>query len=1112
MMKNLYVLLVGIDEYTPPNAVLKGCVKDINQVEAYLKDYYAQDYNLNIRRLENSSATYENIKKGFREHLSQAGPSDIVWFHFSGHGSEEKTAKEFLTIEPTGKDQTLICSDSGIGKAPNLADKELAVLLKEVATKNKPSPPHIMVSLDCCHSGSGTRSVGQDISWTSRSAPSSGAERSLDTYADGYYSALKSLEVPTSKHVVLSACKSVQTAGDMPEGGAFTTGLIKALRAAKGNVSYNDLFLRARSAVKNVRDNQTPQFDTVQNFDPYVRFLEGSPAGDKDLYEIEKSGDIWSVKCGAIHGLPTNPSTPIEFDVYTMPPEKKLVGTATIKSVGAQLSPIDMDIEGEGGIVNFFKNLTKDDDDEPQHYLAGLKYLPNPPHIASLTGDPQFIETIRNNKDIKPKHIAWANEGDKPSLEVRFDQKGIVIIDVERGQQAFSTNGTTKDDIKTAMDALDKIVVWRRFVDLTNNSRTQQVRDMVKYELEEYNRKGDLEKIHTEEDVRIYASSEDLEDAVISFIPVLNVKNVKQNLYIYSFFVGYDYSIECPEGENVYRDYEHTDLSNVRINLWKSKLGWGPAPGNSEDTCHFKLLVTTEALDFQQFLQSGLEPGATRGLLKTPKPDKVFGDWADFNFAVTLVRQDNNISSAAELSLADGNLKIKAHAAMRGSVSIGHAEVNARSAGPINAFAMLQQQGDHVDMVDFSPSRGTQTQNIIEINDIQLESDEALEKNPLQISLNQKTQEGELLLPIAFDGLHYHVIGDSVSDDQGTHFSITKIPDTVETDHNAIGERGMLDKLKSLKMTFFKVALSKPVNELRWVDTQPDGSIVLQKENLGLKIGKAKKVLLILHGLAGDGLNMFKAIRDNIPEKNIEGYDLVLIYDYESLNTPLDLTAFNLAKTLSDYGFGKNDKKITVIGYSIGGLVARWMIEKCNGKLFVEHCILVGTPNNGSMFGRADAYLNWAKTVLDLSLNFIPSIVPFSGVLVKFFKTASDLGGSIAQIDPNSEFINKLNSSCDETVRYTVISGDAEGVDSEGSGYDGFISLAKKRLARYMNADEPNDLFAPVRSLQCKILWEDGHKENRVLDPLSVHHFGYFAQQTGTRSSNTIWKVLAEEV
>jgi hypothetical protein len=187
-MKNLYVLLVGINDYAAPLAKLKGCIKDIDQIEAYLNEFCASDYNLNIRRLENESATYANIKSGFREHLGAAGPSDIAWFHFSGHGSEEKTAPEFLALEPNGKDQTLICIDSGIGGVPHLADKELAVLLNEVATKNKTSPPHILVSLDCCHSGSGTRDAGEDIKWSVRAAPSSGLTRTLDSYVDGYYS------------------------------------------------------------------------------------------------------------------------------------------------------------------------------------------------------------------------------------------------------------------------------------------------------------------------------------------------------------------------------------------------------------------------------------------------------------------------------------------------------------------------------------------------------------------------------------------------------------------------------------------------------------------------------------------------------------------------------------------------------------------------------------------------------------------------------------------------------------------------------------------------------------------------------------------------------------
>lgn len=79
-------------------------------------------------------------------------------------------------------------------------------------------------------------------------------------------------------------------------------------------------------------------------------------------------------------------------------------------------------------------------------------------------------------------------------------------------------------------------------------------------------------------------------------------------------------------GEVIYRPSEHDDKSNVEIPLWKKTLGWGPAKDNAEDTCHFKLLVTTEQLDYQQFLQSGL--GTHRGdILGEPTPEKVFDDW-----------------------------------------------------------------------------------------------------------------------------------------------------------------------------------------------------------------------------------------------------------------------------------------------------------------------------------------------------------------------------------------------------------------------------------------------------------------------------------------------------
>ncbi len=1093
-MKNLYVLLVGINEYPSPLPSLHGCIRDIDQIQRYLVDYCSKDYNLKIKRLDNSIATYSNIISEFRNHLGAAGPDDIAWFHYSGHGSEEKAAPEFLTLEPNGKDQTLICVDSGPGKANHLADKELAVLLNELATKNAGGPPHILVSLDCCHSGSGTRSTGQDIAWTTRAAPSSGMTRTLDSYIDGYFSKQQKLEIPSAKHLLLSACKSVQLAGDMPQGGAFTTGLIKALEAARGDLSYNDLFLRARAAVTNVRENQTPQFETIQNFDPYVRFLEGSPAGERDLYEvIVKDGD-WYVKCGAIHGLPTSPAKPIELDIYSLPPEKELKGSATIKSVGAQLSRIDM--EGNFGVGHFLRKLTNDE----HSYRASIRHLPTPPELVKVTGEEKFHSRLESEVFQKSRYVKAALTDEPATLEVQIAENLVTVIDRDKKRKAYVTDGTSNEHLLTVRDALDKIVLWRRMIELENKNLSSGVGKLIKYELHETDEEGNVKK-HTS-DIRIHATSANLANRIPAFLPVVHVYNAQQPLYFYLFFIAFDYSVSCPGGEVVYRAYEYEDKTDVVIPLWKKSLGWGPAKDNPEDTCVFKLLVTTEPLDYQQFLQSGL--GIHRDILGEPTPQKLFDDWASYNVAVTMVRQDSAINPLTDLKLADGQVTIKAHPSLNGNVSIGNAETNTRSTNPIHAFGRLAH--DSVQLVDFSPSRSMQTQNVIEINNIRLTNEDALTDNPLEIHLNQPLSPDEMLLPVAFDGEYFYVVGDAVADGEGTSVRIHSIPDRAAAPSDGMGERSIL---KSLKMTFCKVSLGQSeVNQLRWVEKLPDGKIALQRESLGIKIGKAKKILLILHGLAGDGLSMTQSIMDNMLS-SVEKYDLILVYDYESLNTPLNETAGQLKKTLSEYGFGQDDRKVTIISHSIGGLIARWMIEQEGGNAFVEHCILVGTPNNGSMYGRIDAYVKWAQTILDLAINFIPKIVPFSGILLKFLKGATDISGSIAQIDPDSDFINKLNSSKDPAIRYSVISGDAAGVHIENNGFDGFIKTSQQRLGKYMNGSEPNDLFAPVRSLQCKELWE-GRQGIIIPEPVANYHFGYFMTPSGTRDTNTVWKQMGE--
>src|SRR5262245_53167101 len=156
MAGKLYALLVGIDRYEGPVQALQGCVNDIHRLKEYLRPEPAApptaDDRVQLRVLLNEQATRQAVIDGFRQHLAQAGPGDVAFFAFSGHGSQEAAPPEFWEVEPDRKNETTLCFDSR-SSARDLADKELNLLLGEVAARG----PHVAVLLDCCHSGSGTR-------------------------------------------------------------------------------------------------------------------------------------------------------------------------------------------------------------------------------------------------------------------------------------------------------------------------------------------------------------------------------------------------------------------------------------------------------------------------------------------------------------------------------------------------------------------------------------------------------------------------------------------------------------------------------------------------------------------------------------------------------------------------------------------------------------------------------------------------------------------------------------------------------------------------------------------------------------------------------------------
>jgi hypothetical protein len=299
---DIYALLVGINDYAPEVGKLTGCINDVDHFNGYLTNHFDGD-RLHVEVLKDADATRSNIIEQFRSYLGRAKADDVAVFQYCGHGARWKSAQAFEQFYPDRKDEGLVCYDSRRPGGFDLADKELAVLLAELAQND----PHIAVILDCCHSGSATRCADDFTQLKSRQTHEVSEERPLEIYLDGYYASLsergESLQIPASRHILLAACERVQKAWEGKDHcGVFTSTLLDVLEQSGTDISYADLFVRCRAAVRKRADNQDPQFETYRGFQAYSGFLGGQVSRSSRRYSVYFENNAWNVDCGALHG------------------------------------------------------------------------------------------------------------------------------------------------------------------------------------------------------------------------------------------------------------------------------------------------------------------------------------------------------------------------------------------------------------------------------------------------------------------------------------------------------------------------------------------------------------------------------------------------------------------------------------------------------------------------------------------------------------------------------------------------------------------------------------------------------------------------------------------
>lgn len=140
-------LLVGIN-YPGTSHELRGCVNDVMLMSEILTTQFGFRPK-EKRMLTDRSATTENILERLDWLVDGAEPGDVLYFHYSGHGSQMIDQRYDDENEPDGKDE-IICPIDLNWRDKVIRDDDLKAIFDKV-----PKGVNLTVVLDCCHSGSG---------------------------------------------------------------------------------------------------------------------------------------------------------------------------------------------------------------------------------------------------------------------------------------------------------------------------------------------------------------------------------------------------------------------------------------------------------------------------------------------------------------------------------------------------------------------------------------------------------------------------------------------------------------------------------------------------------------------------------------------------------------------------------------------------------------------------------------------------------------------------------------------------------------------------------------------------------------------------------------------
>lgn len=1088
--------------------------------------------------------TFQNLRdleNGPFAHLKKSKEGDTCLLYYSGHGSSILAPKEFWGDKSDRRNETIVCVDSR-NDDPNtrdIIDKELAYLIwKALQDENgKPKKVHCLVIMDCCHSGHNFRDEEEEKqNLRYRLLDPSGAIIPFDQYLgskDGFFKLDEQgeqvIDFPIPPYVHLAAARDNEKALEIFEGGLFTTCLLRSLQAGGAARSYRSLMSTVAVDVRNRSSKQNP-IAVAEKEDaldqswlglqavPYVptypvRYkrgewvLEGggkitglvesgtqaktlvriTDQGEAHEVEVSKVFSDYSVLNGQQMKGFADQQKPYEAIVTQLAAPKLLIGIA--ESLRDQPSLFDALRAAYAEELPLFYQIDFAKTQAQHEYLIryttdGKYVLTRATGLIPLFKREQDAASFLHNVDSVAK---WVGAAQLKNANAKFSERDFVFtVKKVEGIALTAENIYEQEGTLVSQGTLPEEVVFQYVdglapafqlsVEIAPNSKLQHCEIGALYLQSNFKIRGELTDGNL---TRLERNGDKLEFGVVlggrfsATIPLKLLEgyahyNINEITAIFKIFVADDPAINNSLTK-YYQDGLALDEGNINeINRSGDKsddeLALSDNLGERTNWTVFSLKVRLVGPNKTHQIQEGENPFTAFNLIAPP----------GFQARAFAATGDDLLAKQKQLQ------------SLRGTDDLAKVV-----APPANLF-------DKVKVADnpFPAGLNSISNNGVQAIELQPIGNEAgllklSEQNPLILRPNEKLNSDEnkeqaFILPLGYDedlDLYYPI---GFTDERG-EVIITQLPQPTSGSLQA-DEPITKDVNQTVKFYFKKVFTRRPVNELRlhWRD-KSEWQSTDNTEQIRQMLAQHPdaKVVVAIHGIMGDSAWLIEGLK-KLAGKDCK-FDFILGFNYESLATPIEDTADHFFQSLQNVGLGGvNKHQLTVVAHSMGGLITRTMLEiKHNGLGFIEHLIMVGTPNDGSeVAGMKSVFLGLITAALNLS-GPIKWILSGVGYVLSYF--GANPAETLAQLSPDSLLIKQLarTQSPPQGIQYSLIAGNVS--LRIGNESPLLANLTNKLLSQGIFKDNEHDLVVTLDSM----VRLPGFRREQAIQ-VGAHHVEYF--------------------